>query len=292
MNTDALQSQIQRILQTDSSIQIQAVAGGDTHRTFRALVADGREVFAKVNRPQNAAALRSEYNSLLEIKRLQVSGYPTPLGFSNEPPLAVLLMSFHRYTGLTDQSASKLGRALAIQHRIYSDQYGWFHDNHIGLTPQPNSHLESWLSFFQNQRLVPQLERALANGLRASTAHKVDNLIDNLHCFIEDAFVKPSLLHGDLWSGNVAYDEELGQAALFDPAPYFGDREADIAMTRLFGGFSESFYRAYDEVYPLDPHWERRVGIYNTYHALNHFNLFGQPYFNLVEQCLNVNSEI
>lgn len=171
-----------------------------------------------------------------------------------------------------------LGVALAMLHRASAQAYGLDHDNYIGATPQPNAQATSWLAFFGEQRLRVQAELARRNGrLPATRAARVERLIGRLGEWIDDAQVRPALLHGDLWGGNVIVGPG-GAPALIDPAAYYGDREADLAMTRLFGGFAPSFYAAYHEAWPLPPGWQARVGLYNLYHLLNHLNLFGESY--------------
>lgn len=171
-----------------------------------------------------------------------------------------------------------LGVALATLHRASAQAYGLDHDNYIGATPQPNAQATSWLAFFGEQRLRVQAELARRNGrLPATRAARVERLIGRLGEWIDDAQVRPALLHGDLWGGNVLVGPG-GQPALIDPAAYYGDREADLAFTRLFGGFAPTFYQAYAEAWPLPAGWQDRTHLYNLYHLFNHLNLFGESY--------------
>jgi fructosamine-3-kinase len=163
-------------------------------------------------------------------------------------------------------------------HRATAGAYGLDHDNYIGATPQPNGWMPSWRDFFRERRLRFQAELARRNGLLpAERASRVERLLDRLDRWIDDALVRPSLLHGDLWGGNFIVGPG-GGPALIDPAAYYGDREADLAFTRLFGGFPDNFYRAYAAAWPLPAGWQDRRDLYNLYHLLNHLNLFGESY--------------
>jgi protein-ribulosamine 3-kinase len=167
-----------------------------------------------------------------------------------------------------------LARMIAKLHRRTHDRFGWRSDNWIGLSPQRNAWREDWAEFFWEFRLVPQLARA---NLKAD--------IDIRNVFGSYRPV-PSLLHGDLWNGNVGFTAE--GPVIFDPAVYYGDREADLAMTELFGGFPVAFYSAYQESFPLDPGYGKRKHLYNLYHLLNHLNLFGSGYRRQVEETLRL----
>ena len=151
-------------------------------------------------------------------------------------------------------------------------------DNYIGSTPQVNGWLDDWLAFFRERRLRPQMELAARNGhLPAGRRRALEGFMGRLDELLGGVPRRPALLHGDLWGGNMIADPS-GQPVLIDPAVYYGDREADLAMTALFGGFSSAFYAAYNEVYPLADGWRERFRIYNLYHLLNHLNLFGEGY--------------
>jgi fructosamine-3-kinase len=178
---------------------------------------------------------------------------------------------------LDRQSGAALGRALAALHRHTGETYGWPADNFIGATPQENGETATWARFFADHRLRPQLRLAKAAGLEREWLAKGESLAERLAAFFVDYQPAPSLLHGDLWSGN-AGALPGGEPVVFDPAVYRGDREADLAMAELFGGFPESFYAAYREAWPLDPGYETRKTLYNLYHVLNHFHMFGSGY--------------
>jgi protein-ribulosamine 3-kinase len=164
-----------------------------------------------------------------------------------------------------------MGRMLAALHRQTGPRFGWHRDNYIGLSPQQNGWCDNWSEFWRERRLRPQAERA---GVRID--------LDR----IELHQPQPSLLHGDLWSGNAGFTAE--GPVVYDPAVYYGDREADLAMTELFGGFPRAFYDGYNEAFPLPEGYERRKHVYNLYHLLNHLNIFGASYLPQVKATLGL----
>lgn len=177
----------------------------------------------------------------------------------------------------------RFGEQLANLHRHTRERFGWFRDNTIGLTPQKNDWSEDWVDFFRQYRLRLQLELAAANGYALRKLG--DALCDNLPQLFVGYEPMASLLHGDLWSGN--WGCVNGEPVIFDPAVYYGDRESDIAMTMLFGGFGKPFYEAYDKAWPMAPGHEQRLKLYQLYHVLNHLNLFGSSYLGRAMELLN-----
>ena len=173
--------------------------------------------------------------------------------------------------------ARRLGQQLAALHRCKSPRFGFPQDNFIGTTQQPNAWNDSWIDFWREQRLGFQLRLAADNGYGSQLQSLGDKLLDALPAFFEGYTPQPSLLHGDLWSGNHAYTAD-GAPTIFDPASYYGDCECDLAMSELFGGFPASFYTAYRAEWPLHEGYETRRDLYNLYHVLNHANLFGGGY--------------
>jgi fructosamine-3-kinase len=161
-------------------------------------------------------------------------------------------------------------------HRQGSPSFGWHRDSHIGSTPQPNTPTTDWAAFWRDQRLGFQLHLAAANGYARTLQPAADRLLADLEALLSHR-PAPSLLHGDLWGGNLGFLRD-GEPVIYDPAVYYGDREADLAMTELFGGFGGDFYAAYREAWPLDPGYGVRKTLYNLYHILNHLNLFGSGY--------------
>jgi len=166
---------------------------------------------------------------------------------------------------------------LAHAHRKPGPRFGWARDNRIGSTPQKNAWCDDWSEFWRTRRLEEQISMARTRGF--------DVAMPSLH-LLKERKPQPSLLHGDLWSGNAGFTKE--GPVVFDPAVYYGDREADLAMTELFGGFPREFYKAYNETFPLDAGYEKRKHLYNLYHLLNHLNLFGGGYLGQVKATLGL----
>jgi fructosamine-3-kinase len=199
----------------------------------------------------------------------------------------LILEWIERDGGGRQRAAERLGRELARQHAAPQAQYGLDHDNYIGRLPQPNRQTGSWVDFYRTERLGAQRDQARANGLLpARRAGRLDRLMARLDEWIDEEYCQPSLLHGDLWGGNWMIDA-AGGPVLIDPAVYVGDREADLAMTALFGGFPSAFYDAYDEEFPLAPGYEDRQPLYQLYYLLCHLNLFGESYGGSVDRILS-----
>jgi len=201
---------------------------------------------------------------------------PEPFGHGVAGREAYLLLEFLELKGQGD--FAMLGRMLAEAHRKAGPRFGWARDNYIGATPQQNGWMDDWADFWRERRLKPQHELARRNGVDLG---KVE-----LDTVLRGHKPQPSLVHGDLWSGNAGFTAE--GPVVFDPAVYYGDREVDLAMTELFGGFPREFYRAYNEAFPLDAGYETRKHLYNLYHLLNHLNLFGSGYLAQVEATLSL----
>jgi len=170
-----------------------------------------------------------------------------------------------------------LGRMLAALHRQTGPRFGWERDNYIGRSPQQNGWCDDWMEFWITRRMQPQISMAHDNGFTVSMPSMR---------LLENHKPQPSLLHGDLWSGNAGFTPD--GPVIFDPAVYYGDRETDLAMTELFGGFPEEFYQAYNEAFALDPGYEKRKHLYNLYHLLNHLNIFGGGYLRQVKETLRL----
>jgi protein-ribulosamine 3-kinase len=179
----------------------------------------------------------------------------------------------------------QLGERLASLHRHTYDRFGLDHANYIGSLKQLNTFSNSWIDFFIENRLNAQVKLAVDTGRSDATlTKKFDGLYQLLHGMLPDE--KPSLLHGDLWSGNLIVDEK-GEPCLIDPAVYYGNREAELAFTKLFGGFPDTFYRVYNNSFPLQNNFDQRIDIYNLYPLLVHVNLFGGHYLNQLNSILN-----
>ena len=177
-----------------------------------------------------------------------------------------------------------MGARLAALHRCSKDFFGLDHNNYIGSLRQFNHQQTSWVNFFIEQRLNVQLKLAIDSGMMDSKwLNEFESLYAKLPAMLPEE--KPSLLHGDLWGGNLITDEK-GEPCLIDPAVYFGSREADLAMTKLFGGFDDEFYTSYQHTFPLQPGYDKRFDIYNLYPLLVHVNLFGGSYKSAVANIL------
>ena len=184
----------------------------------------------------------------------------------------------------TEAMDTDLGRSLAALHARHGVCFGWDRDNTIGTTPQPNAPGQNWQDFWKDKRLSYQLRLAARNGYNGRLQELGAAVLTRLSALFSGYRPAPSPLHGDLWSGNAAGCD--GRAIVYDPAFYYGDRETDLAMTELFGGFSPAFYAAYQEAYPLDQGYEVRKTLYNLYHVLNHLNLFGGGYLGQAERLM------
>ena len=247
------------------------------------LEGNGRKYFAKVNERAQLDNFAAEADGLAALAAAGAR-VPSPLCRGEEGDEAFLVLEYLEMRGSGDYAA--LGRALAHVHSISGEFFGWRRDNYIGRTPQLNCRSSSWSDFWRDSRLLPQLDLARESGLRASLVRKGERLADDLPRFLSDHAPAASLLHGDLWGGNTGFLAS-GAPVLFDPAVYWGDRETDLAMTELFGGFPRDFYSAYAESAPLDRGYAARKTLYNLYHVLNHANLFGGGYAAQAERMID-----
>lgn len=239
---------------------------------------DQQRYFVKVNQSNLVEMFAAEARGLTEIATTAAMRVPTPIcwGVSGDHSYLVL-EHLALIDNPTPQSWNQMGRDLATLHRykISPDrQFGWHINNTIGSTPQINNWEDNWATFFTDHRIGYQLQLAQSNGGRFPRA---DELIAKIPTLLANYRPKPSLVHGDLWSGNASFTT-TGTPVIFDPATYWGDREVDIAMAALFGGFPNAFFQGYADVYPLDPDYSTRKILYDLYHILNHHNLFGGNY--------------
>jgi fructosamine-3-kinase len=236
------------------------------------------EYFVKLNSASQLDMFVAEAAGLDEISAANAVRVPKPVCYGTANGQAYLVMeNLHMGGGGGRAAMQQFGHQLAAMHRDTQSQFGWRRDNTIGSTPQPNDLTDEWLQFWRAHRLGFQLQLAKRHGCRKSLLDKGERLMADMGGLFADHDPQPSLLHGDLWSGNYGITQD-GEPVIFDPAVYFGDREADLAMTELFGGFGRTFYDAYNEAWPLDPGYRVRKTFYNLYHILNHFNLFGGGY--------------
>ncbi len=254
------------------------VHGGCINSASKLTLSTGECLFAKENRSTLTGMFRAEATGLLALKKPGGPVVPEPLA-AGEDGVNQFLLTTYLPAGRPGPSYwEDFGRALATLHRHRGvDFFGFEGNNYIGSTPQRNPPCDRWISFFGTHRLGYQISLAAEQGLaKGSLVRQTETLISKLDSLIEEP-AHPSTLHGDLWSGNAMADAE-GNAAIFDPATYYGHNEADLAMTELFGRFHPSFYGAYNEIMPLSPEYPERKKIYGLYHILNHLNIFGSAY--------------
>lgn len=247
----------------------EVVAGGDINEAWR-LRTDQGDWFVKLNQHNRREMFEAEREGLLALAKGIHVPSPVVCGVAAGSSFQVLEWLDLRRRG----DEAQLGQQLAQLHRLSAASFGWQRDNTIGSTPQPNGWMKDWVEFYRERRLRHQFALAASNGL---ALHDTEPLLDGLNDFFGQRKVVPSLLHGDLWGGNAAYLPD-GSPVVFDPACYYGDREADLALTMLFGGFNPAFYQAYQATWPLDSGFERRRDLYNLYHVVNHANMFGGGY--------------
>lgn len=225
-----------------------------------------------------------ESSGLQLLRRTHAIDIPEVIGFGQEENTQFLVLSFIHQNALSKNYWEKLGHQVAQLHQVTNKLYGLDHHNYIGSLHQFNKQHSSWVNFFIEQRLQIQVKLAVDSGLiELEWSRKFESLYNKLRILIPEE--KPSLLHGDLWSGNVLVNEK-GDPCIIDPATYFGHREADLAMTQLFEVFDNRFYASYGETFPLLSGHADRVHIYNLYPLLVHLNLFGLAYLNRIKAIL------
>ncbi|WP_027159639.1 fructosamine kinase family protein [Methylobacter luteus] len=265
-------------------VSSQAVSGGDINSAFR-LKGHDKTYFVKLNRADLAAMFEAEFAGLMEIASAQALRVPAAIAAGSTADHAFLVLENIEFGASSKASERLLGQQLARLHAVKQPYFGWHRDNTIGSTRQPNGQYIDWLSFWREQRLGFQLKLAASNGYGGRLQASGERLLGDLAALFDSYAPEPSLLHGDLWAGNAAVDTQ-GLPVIFDPACYYGDREADLAMTELFGGFGRDFYATYREAWPLDQGYSVRKTLYNLYHILNHLNLFGGGYLRQAESMM------
>lgn len=253
----------------------QSVTGGDISAAWRLATVDG-DVFIKTGPLSAAAMFSAEQEGLSEIAASKTVRVPMVVAQGRTVANVFLALEWLDLAPPDVVAERQLGENLARMHQVVRGEFGWHRDNTIGLTPQCNQRSENWIEFFRQHRLGFQLQLAAQNGFTGELQEKGRRLLKRLPIFFNVASPDASLLHGDLWGGNWA--SNAGSPVLFDPAVYYGDRETDIALTRLFGGFGAAFYDAYETCLPPREGHGDRLLIYQLYHVLNHLNLFGSAY--------------
>ena len=262
------------------------LSGGDINKAYGLTLNNGQHVFMKANAKDNAAFFTAEAAGLTALAKTKAIETPeilcTGTDDGEDVGYSFLLLKYIKSAKPAKEYWEDFAHKLAALHKADTvvffengGRFGFFQDNFIGARPQANTPSDSWIPFFREQRLAPQFKTA-DSYFENQDRSKITKLLDHLEDFLIEP-EKPSLLHGDLWSGNVMCGPD-GKAMLIDPACYVGHAEADLAMTELFGGFPQSFYEAYRDANPLQPGYENRRDLYNLYQLLNHLNLFGQTY--------------
>ncbi len=261
------------------------IGGGCIAQTEKIVLASGRELFVKSGM-SSTNALKKEANGLHELAKTGALRVPQVLKVETD----FLVLEFIKTGRLRPNFFENFGRQFAALHRHSSHDFGFYEDNFIGATPQRNlatgDETSNWPLFYFNKRLAFQITLAEKNGVLSAKLRRGFGMLESrIEAILAGSEETPGLLHGDLWSGNFMIAEN-GEPVLIDPAVYYGHREADLAMTKLFGGFKPRFYDAYNEAWPLPPGWRERCDIYKLYHVLNHLNLFGTGYLAQAEKLM------
>jgi fructosamine-3-kinase len=277
-------------------IDRQSVNGGCINHTY--LISNNRQdrYFIKLNQSSLAEMFVAEAKGLLEMASTQTISVPIPICWGTVAEHSYLVLENLDLTNRSNsQSWTEMGRNLAAMHRHQisnSPKFGWHLNNTIGSTPQINIWETHWVTFFKNQRIGYQLQLAQRKG---GNFPKAAALLASIPQILATHQPQPSLVHGDLWSGNAGFITAGSKSqstapvpVIFDPATYWGDREVDVAMTELFGSFPAAFYQGYESVYPLDAGYSQRKILYNLYHILNHYNLFGGSYQSQANQTIDL----
>jgi fructosamine-3-kinase len=259
------------------------VGGGCINQAYQ-ISSGSQSFFVKVNQATQVAMFEAEALGLKDMYDSHTIRVPKPICWGTADGSAYIAMEWLELGSGGGDAWGRMGEALAAMHRVTSDGqrlalqghsgFGWHQANTIGATPQPNPWTPTWLEFYQEHRLRHQFRLAGRRGGRFPRQHELMMALPDL---LAGHAPSPSLVHGDLWSGNAAVTKD-GEPVILDPATYFGDREVDIAMTELFGRFPAAFYEAYNAAYPLNAGYATRKTLYNLYHILNHFTLFGGSY--------------
>ncbi|MBI3561961.1 MAG: fructosamine kinase family protein [Gammaproteobacteria bacterium] len=274
---------------TGRPVEIQshhALGGGCINEVYRVRSTE-REFFIKFNHATKVNMFTAEAAGLQTLAQTKAVRVPQPIAHGTTGQRAYLILEYIDLGGQGDRNANiRLGEQLAKLHSHREQCYGWHTDNTLGTTPQPNHWGTDWVVFWREQRLRHQVQLAQHNGIGSRVLRKAESLQEALPALFSDYTPAASVLHGDLWGGNWGVSA-AGEPVIFDPAVYFGDRESDLAMTELFGGFSADFYTAYRATWPLDPGYSVRKTLYNLYHVLNHYNLFGGGYATQAEAMID-----
>jgi fructosamine-3-kinase len=272
---DTIAADIAAATGTQAELRPQGSVGGGCINQAQRVDYGDETYFVKLNAASQADMFAAEFEGLQELRQCDALHIPEPVCCGEDGSSAYIVMENLALGGHGEPAA--LGEGLAALHRITQEQFGWHRDNTIGSTLQVNTLNDDWIGFYREHRLQFQFQLAARHGCPGRLVSRGEQLLADFQVLFDGYTPEASLLHGDLWSGNYAYTS-AGAPAIFDPAVYYGDREADLAMTELFGGFGRDFYAAYNTAWPVDSGYQVRKTLYNLYHILNHFNLFGGGY--------------
>jgi len=258
---------------------LSSLSGGCISDAFKVITGEGSNYFLKYNSSASNDMFIKEANGLKELAKADAIRIPEVLSFDKDYILLEYISSGNRKKYFFEE----FGKSFAEMHKFTAESFGFYEDNYIGSNPQKNipdgTEKTNWVDFYFYKRILFQFKLAEKLGNSTEELRKgISRLEDKIQEIIGDSDEKPSLLHGDLWGGNYMVGEN-GSPVLIDPAVYYGHREADLGMTKLFGCFNSEFYRAYNEIFPLEDGFEYRENIYKLYHVLNHLNLFGGGYY-------------
>jgi len=256
-----------------------SLSGGCISDAYKITTNDKSDFFLKYNPSTSNDMFVKEADGLTELAKSDAIRVPEVLGFDDD----YILLEYISTGSKKKNFFEEFGRSFAEMHKFTSESFGFFEDNYIGSNPQKNIPSEkeksNWVEFYFDKRILFQFKLSEKLGNSTEELRKWISILENkIQEIIGNSNEKPALLHGDLWSGNYIVDEN-GSAVLIDPAVYYGNREADLGMTKLFGGFGSEFYKTYNEIFPLEDGYEYRENIYKLYHILNHLNLFGGGYY-------------
>ena len=283
MWTEIARAISQKIGQDFAIANTRSVGGGCINQSYK-IEGNNTEYFVKLNDASQVEMFAAEALGLKQMYATQTITVPQPICWDTADSSSYIVLKWLDLGRGNSQSWELMGRQLAQMHREgKADRFGWSQNNTIGSTPQINDWMDNWADFFAEQRIGYQLKLAKRRGGNFPDTGKVVNAVRSR---LADRQPQASLLHGDLWSGNAAISTD-GAPVILDPATYYGDREADLAMTELFGGFPTAFYNGYNETWQLDSGYQQRKKIYNLYHVLNHFNLFGGGYANQAQRTID-----
>lgn len=266
----------------EHGLRIDRIPGGDIAEASLLRASDSK-VFLKTLPLEQSGLLSAEADGLSALAGTGTIRVPRVIGRGMQADLAWLALEYLELDRRNSHADAHLGRQLAQMHRSKGERFGWHRNNYIGRTPQTNTPGGEWTAFFASHRLAAQFDRLRRNLPDQGWNDLKNEVISAWQAVSAKHEPPPSLIHGDLWRGNAAAlpDDE---PVIFDPAVHYADRECDLAMAHLFGGFDEAFFRAYNEAWPLPAGFETRRHYYKLYHILNHANLFGGPYIEASEQ--------